>query len=63
MVALRQDCPPPRVMVQIRAERYRRGLAEVALGVRLVTNNATEFELVAALKIENWTLPIRPRRR
>jgi hypothetical protein len=24
---------------------------------------ATEFERVADLKIENWTLPIRPRRR
>ena len=34
-----------------------------ALGVTLVTNNATEFERVADLKIENWTLPIRPRRR
>jgi tRNA(fMet)-specific endonuclease VapC len=34
-----------------------------ALGVTLVTNNATEFERVADLKIENWTLPIRSRRR
>jgi tRNA(fMet)-specific endonuclease VapC len=32
-----------------------------ALGVTLVTNNAAEFERVADLKIDNWTLP--PRRR
>jgi predicted nucleic acid-binding protein len=29
----------------------------------VVTNNATEFERVADFKIENWTLPIRTRRR
>jgi tRNA(fMet)-specific endonuclease VapC len=32
-----------------------------ALGFTLVTNNATEFERVNDLVIENWTIP--PRRR
>lgn len=34
-----------------------------ALDVVLVTNNMAEFQRVADLKIENWTVPSRPRRR
>jgi tRNA(fMet)-specific endonuclease VapC len=34
-----------------------------ALDVVLVTNNVAEFQRVADLKIENWTVPSRPRRR
>jgi tRNA(fMet)-specific endonuclease VapC len=34
-----------------------------ALGLRLVTNNTTEFERVPNLKLDNWTLPARPKRR
>lgn len=32
-------------------------------GLTLVTNNSTEFERVRKLKIENWTLPTRRKRR
>jgi tRNA(fMet)-specific endonuclease VapC len=30
-----------------------------SLGLTLVTNNTAEFRRVAALKIENWTIPVR----
>lgn len=33
-----------------------------SLGLTLVTNNATEFERVKGLAIENWTLPRRRKR-
>jgi tRNA(fMet)-specific endonuclease VapC len=33
-----------------------------ALGLTLVTNNTTEFERVAGLRLDNWTLPPRRRR-
>jgi tRNA(fMet)-specific endonuclease VapC len=33
-----------------------------ALGRTLVTNNTTEFERVAGLRLDNWTLPPRRRR-
>ena len=35
----------------------RRSSMPSALGLTLVTNHVAEFERVAALKIENWTLP------
>jgi tRNA(fMet)-specific endonuclease VapC len=34
-----------------------------ALGLKLVTNNTAEFERVPNLKLENWTLLARPKRR
>jgi len=34
-----------------------------ALGLTLVTNNTAEFERVSELRIENWTMPARSRRR
>lgn len=34
-----------------------------ALDLTLVTNNTAEFQRVADLKLENWTVPLRPRRR
>jgi tRNA(fMet)-specific endonuclease VapC len=34
-----------------------------ALGLTLVTNNTAEFERVSTLRVENWTVPGRGRRR
>lgn len=34
-----------------------------ALGVTLVTNNVAEFQRVKGLKLENWTVPGRSRKR
>ena len=59
---------------QIRADLKRRGALIGAndlfiaaharsLAATLVTNNTAEFERVADLKLENWTLPPRPQRR
>ena len=34
-----------------------------ALGLTLVTNNTAEFQRVSELKLDNWTVASRPRRR
>jgi tRNA(fMet)-specific endonuclease VapC len=59
---------------EIRADLKRRGAMIGAndlfiaaharsLGLKLVTNNTAEFERIKDLKLENWTLPARARRR
>ena len=58
---------------EIRADLKRRGAMigandlfiaahATALRLTLVTNNTTEFERVADLRVDNWTLPARRRR-
>ena len=57
---------------QIRADLKKRGqmigandlfiAAHASLGLRLVTNNISEFSRVKGLTLENWTLPV-PRKR
>jgi tRNA(fMet)-specific endonuclease VapC len=59
---------------EIRADLKRRGVLigandlliaahARALGLILVTNNTAEFQRVPDLKLDNWAVPIRPRRR
>jgi len=57
---------------EIRADLKRRGALIAAnlfiaaharaLGLTLVTNNTAEFERVAGLRLDNWTIPPRRRR-